>query len=350
MKRFHGNCFLVVSIVLLLLSCRSRHFEDRRDAVIQEQGRLGSISEAGAVVEETERTVEPETVCPKEVTGQILLIDSLQEVLIPNGFNFLEGPTWHSTKKRLYLSAWDVNEDAGAGPPSAILQCNADACSIFSDKGINGTNGLENDGNQYLYGAFHDRQEIARVNIETGARESLVATYNDLPFNSPNDLTLRKDGGIYFTDPNYQRGTRPGQPVTRIYFYNHNELVPLGETILQPNGVLLSPDESRLFVSSSDGAIYRYPLDSQGLPTAPPAIFAILSSGIDGMAQDCQENIYATVHTDQKVVVLDPNGLTIQELQLQDNVTNVTFGGDKGDLLYITTAGKLWKVQGLIPE
>ena len=154
---------------------------------------------------------------------------------------------------------------------------------------------------------------------------------------------------VYFTDPTYQQAGRPGQPAARVYFADQNKLISvIAENIPQPNGIVLSKTKNpSLFLQTTAVSIAL--LSPTMVPAAAPAVFAILSAGLDGMAQDCMGNVFATVHTDQKLSILSPQGQILQEIALPANATNVTFGGADGKTIYITTAGRLFRVNVQAP-
>jgi gluconolactonase len=157
-------------------------------------------------------------------------------------------------------------------------------------------------------------------------------------FNSPNDLAVRADENVYFTDPAYQcNGTGCGQGGTkRAYRVSPSgEVTPITTTNATPNGIALSPDGSKLYVAG-DTEIQVFTLNSDGSIMGNGATFAAVS-GVDGMTVDCAGNLYATVHAQGKISVYEPTGTPIGDLAVGSNVTNVAFGGADMTTLYITT-------------
>ncbi|HYX33233.1 MAG TPA: SMP-30/gluconolactonase/LRE family protein, partial [Oligoflexus sp.] len=132
------------------------------------------------------------------------------EIPLPKGFGFTEGPLWLESTQSLLISAWSfADPTTGKGPPTAILKFESDTWSVWSEKGVFRSNGLAVDSSGSIIAALHDGQEIARISAD-GTRLSLANSYLGKTFNSPNDLAVRNDGTIYFTDPNYQRDGREG--------------------------------------------------------------------------------------------------------------------------------------------
>ena len=159
-------------------------------------------------------------------------------------------------------------------------------------------------------------------------------------FNSPNDVTIRSDGNIYFTDPDYQAPAAVPQAKTRVYRIAPSGAVSVvDDTLSEPNGVTLSLDEATLFVSGSSG-LYRYPLMPDGSVGGPKQQVNPSVSGGDGLGIDCAGDLYVTGKQD--IVVLDPTGKDIGHIALDTSVqgtTNVAFGGPDRKTLFITSLG-----------
>jgi gluconolactonase len=165
--------------------------------------------------------------------------------------------------------------------------------------------------------------------------------FNGQRFNSPNDLVLRGDGNLYFTDPSFQAPGNP-QGATRVYRISPEGVASVVDGSLgNPNGITLSPDGNNLYVTSSQG-LRRYELDADGTPDAGTTI--PLQQGLneaDGMAMDCAGNIYTTEHGQRRVRVFDPDGNQLASFggpgTFAGNVTNLAFGGPNRTTLFITT-------------
>lgn len=249
-----------------------------------------------------------------------------------------EGPVW--TKGALYFSDFTWS----AGNPSQIqrLDANGVMTTVIKDSG---SNGLAVDAQGDLVAGTHKYKSLSRFNITTGARTSIVDHYNGNIFNSPNDVTIAKDGTIYFTDPDFQKDAAPGgQPKTRVYRVATNGAVSvIDETISEPNGISLSPKEDVLYVNGGTPAFVRaYPIVN-GIPQAGKNIVTGLNS-TDGMSIDCLGNIYVAEHSAQHIKVFTPAGKEIATINVDANVTNSAFGGAQGKTLFITGAGAVWKI------
>jgi gluconolactonase len=177
----------------------------------------------------------------------------------------------------------------------------------------------------------------------------LATSYMNARFNSPNDLAIRSDGNIYFSDPTYQAPSSRPQTMTRAYRRAPDGTVTaLVDSLGNPNGVTLSLDEDFLYVAASSGK--RFALMADG--SAGPAQDYAPASGADGMVIDCAGNLY--VAKSRAVEVYDPMGNSIGAISVSDvqSVTNLAFGGADRKTLYITGLGNnkgLFKVSLDIP-
>jgi gluconolactonase len=170
----------------------------------------------------------------------------------------------------------------------------------------------------------------------------IVSTYMGNRFNSSNDLTVRSDGTIYFTDPDFQAPSPRPQSQNRVY------RIPPGSTTAMvvdmgranPNGITLSLDETMLFVADGQG-LWRYPVNADGSTGTATRIAQSAVSGGDGMGIDCAGNLY--VASNQSVVVVNPsgNGTSLGTIPVTgvQSATNVAFGGANHQTLYVTGLG-----------
>jgi gluconolactonase len=260
-----------------------------------------------------------------------------------NMYNFgnVEGPVW--IDGALYFS--DMKN--GDLPLSRILTITeADVVSIFLED--SGTNGLAVDPDGNLVSANHGKQGIVRFHLPDKTATTVVSTYNGKPFNSPNDLAIRRDGTIYFTDPSLQNNANPQQggpsQGTRAY-----QIAPgagaatiITDYLNQPNGVTLSLDEQTLILGGGSG-VKKYPITGgtvamTGVPFGPAEVQNITT---DGMVLDCAGNLYVAVANSTNVIVVGLDGTKVATIAVTgpSAVTNVAFGGSDHKTLYITGQG-----------
>ena len=168
----------------------------------------------------------------------------------------------------------------------------------------------------------------------------LVTNFDGKVFNGPNDLWIRPDGGIYFTDPDFHsthdRNTRvEGQDV---YFVtpDHKTVTRAATDLIKPIGIVGTPDGKVLYVSDFvAGETYAYDINPDGELTNK-RLFCELGS--EGMTIDNEGNVYLTRIA---VTVFDKTGKKIERIEVPEAPRNVTFGGQDNDLLFITATGSV---------
>jgi gluconolactonase len=200
-------------------------------------------------------------------------------------------------------------------------------------------------------GTFTAPARISLVDRATGASETLVDAWNGAPLNSPNDVVVKGDGTVWFTDPSYGfvQGFRP-QPALADAVYRHDPRT--GQTSLvadgfdKPNGLAFSPDERVLYVGDSGDATHRieaFDVAGDGTLTDRRP-FAVIDRGYpDGIKVDGAGRVYsagpAGIH------VFDPAGGLVGEIDLPGAV-NLVFAGP--DRIYVTADTAVWAAP--VPE
>jgi gluconolactonase len=197
-------------------------------------------------------------------------------------------------------------------------------------------------------GTMREPARISRLDLRTGAAETLVERCDGLPLNSPNDVVVKSDGTVWFTDPSYGhlQGFRPPPRVPdAVYRYDpaSGELQAAAATFDKPNGLAFSPDERVLYVGDNgaphhllafgvrgDGALTRGRVIARSTPAHP-----------DGLKVDSAGRIYASAATG--IHVHAPEGRLIGEITLPGAV-NFAFGGRDGRMLFITADTAIWMV------
>ena len=266
-------------------------------------------------------------------------------------FGIIEGPVWIGDA--LYLSEMSSKSYDGLGSRvrlSRILKLDAaDQTSVFLAD--SGSNGLASDEMGNIVAAVHKDGSLTRYPLGGGAPMPIVSSYLSARFNSPNDLALRTDGNVYFSDPTWQAPSAPPQSAARVYrLAPGGALSAFAEDLGNPNGVTLSLNEDYLFVSADSGKRFPIMADGsvgQGEDYAP-------ASGGDGMVIDCAGNLYVASATQAAVNVFDPAGAPVGSIPVTgiQAVTNVAFGGPERKTLFITGLGSdkgLFKVALDIP-
>ncbi|MEC7904776.1 MAG: SMP-30/gluconolactonase/LRE family protein, partial [Verrucomicrobiota bacterium] len=164
----------------------------------------------------------------------------------------------------------------------------------------------------------------------------------------PNDLWIRPDGALYFTDPLYprdywERSADMQQDGQHVYFLAKGSSQPVQVTddLEQPNGLIGTPDGKLLYVADIRGRkTYRYDIEKNGHLTNKQLFCSL---GSDGMTLDDQGNVYLT---GRGVSVYNPQGERIQHIAIPSGWTaNVTFGGKDRNLLFITASRSVYTIE-----
>ncbi|MCV6592671.1 MAG: isochorismatase family protein [Silicimonas sp.] len=270
---------------------------------------------------------------------------------IGTGFDFTEGPLWHPVDQSLLFSDMPGDVRRRWSPARGVEEV-----ARPSNKG----NGLTYDGDLNLIVCEHATSSVVRIS-PSGAREVLASHFEGRELNSPNDIIMRSDGAIYFTDPTY--GRMPGFGVERetemgfqgVYRLppGHRpgdapELVSDRYMFTQPNGLCLSPCEQFLWVNDTDQANIRmFDIGADGRLTNA----RVFASGIvepgragvpDGMKCDHEGNVYVT--GPGGIWVYDFHGLKLGEMAIPELAANLHWGGPDWTTLYICASTSVYAV------
>jgi gluconolactonase len=273
--------------------------------------------------------------------------------------NAHEGPVYVPAEHALYFTT--LPQAGGERPVVDIKRvalATGEVSLIRHDAGAANGMALAPDGR--LVVCEQDPAAITLVDPATGRAETLVDSWRGLRLNSPNDVVVKSDGTIWFTDPSYGhlQGFRP-EPEVGDYVYRYEpatgRLSVVADSFDKPNGIAFSPDESTLYVTDS-GANQEpgsYYVDRphhvvafdvlDGRRLGPGRLFAVTSPGFpDGLKVDSDGRVYTSAASG--VLIFDPNGELIDEIELPGAV-NFAFGGPDRDVLYVTTDDAVRAVQ-----
>lgn len=262
---------------------------------------------------------------------------------IAEGFQFTEGPVWHPEGFLLFS---DI-------PANTIYKWQpGDTTEIFRQPSGNANgNALDNSGR--LVSAEHGNRRLS-LTQKNGEIVTLASQYQGKSLNSPNDMTIKSDGSIYFTDPPYGISSEEEE----LGFYGvyrlaqDGTLTLLADDFVRPNGIALSPDESKLYVNDSqEGHIRVFDVQPDGTltngqlfaPLKPPG----KTGAADGMKVDTQGNIYSTAPGG--VWIFSPDGKLLGIIATPKPATNIAWGDRNYQTLYITARGSVYRIPLKIP-
>jgi gluconolactonase len=277
-------------------------------------------------------------------------------------FVSLEGPLWMAATGSLVFS--DVVEANATGARIYVFAPGLRGAGRFSvapypSATPTSTNGLAVDPAGRLVACERYNGRVVRVEPQSGGTSRLTVLADrwppgtGQPLNAPNDLVVRKDGNLYFTDSDW--GARPGVAHAPMGVYR---LSPSGElyrisALAKPNGIALSPDGSVLYVGSDTQAkVWKLPVDATGAVGAPALLIdgATVSGGFkvpDGICIDDGGDLYVTNNDDaiKAILVFDPAGRALGRIPMPYRPSNCSFGGADRRTLYVTTLHGLYEIR-----
>jgi len=252
---------------------------------------------------------------------------------VAGGFTFTEGPVW---SREGYLLFSDV-------PENKIWRLSAEGKSAYREAS-NGANGNTFDTQGRLYSCESRSRRVTRTD-KKGAIEVLADRFEGKRLNAPNDIVVRKDGHVYFTDPAFgaQADSR------ELDFYGIYHIPPKGPLELiaktpgRPNGIALSPNGRLLYVADSDERLVRvFDVAPNGKAANGRTLISKIDGPPDGIRTDEKGNIWVTCNN---VSVFAPDGKMLGKIDFPETPRNLTFGeGDLGTL-YVTALKSVYRVR-----
>ena len=299
------------------------------DASARQNGCIGSgCFEAGAPDPDASSPVDSSSATDAPVGfGDPLAGSTKTGTLVKGAFQFVEGPVWIG--KRLLFSDTNAN---------TIFQLVGTAITPFRTNS-NGANGNAVDTQGRLVTCEGNAGKVTRTDAALANPTSVADQFNGKPFNAPNDVVVRADGTIYFTDPFYAPTPDGGLPQNKLAVYRvpaGGAPLRLGFDFKKPNGIALSPDGNTLYVvDNGDGRVLVAELNPDGTTKAGFAKIVDADGG-DGMAVDLAGNLYVAAKAG--ILVFDKAGGPLGTITIAKGTpSNCTFGGADMKTLYITS-------------
>lgn len=253
---------------------------------------------------------------------------------VAEGLTFTEGPAW-SRDGALYFSDIPSNRILRFVPGKGV--------QLFRENS-NGTNGNAFDSQGRLYSCESHARRITRTDRK-GKIEVLADHYQGKRFNEPNDIVVRKDFNVYFTDPAFGSSSEGRE----LDFYGVYRITPKRELELiakpkgRPNGVALSPNGRILYVSNSDERNIRaYDLDKNGAASNERVVASGIEGVPDGLRTDEKGNLYLAA---KKLFVYTPEGKQMNAFEFSETPSNCAFGDEDLQSLYVTARTSVYRVR-----
>ena len=275
--------------------------------------------------------------------------DEAQVEQVSTGFNFTEGPMWNHAENHLIFS--DI-------PGNIMRKWTAEGGIETFREPSNMANGNYYDHQGRLITCEHATSRVVRSEVD-GSITVLASHYAGKELNSPNDVVVRSDGSIYFSDPTFGRMEHWGVPRDQELAFqgvyrldtDSGDLTLLADDFDQPNGLCLSADESGLFVNDwKRGHIRLFDLEADGT-VSNSRVWAEVTGNregaCDGMKLDSRGHLYTTgpggIH------VFAPDATSLGVIYMPEIAANFCWGEDDLCSLFVTASTSLYRVRVKAP-
>ena len=268
---------------------------------------------------------------------------------IHSGMKWAEGPCYIKSHKKLYFS--DI-------PNNHLLSWDGSNIKIEKDPS-NFINGNTEDLEGNLISCSHGGRCIYKTDIN-GNTTTLVDKYLDKKLNSPNDVVVKSDGSIWFTDPPYgilsdYEGYKGDMEYGACYVFRYdpkeNNLEVVSKDFLKPNGLAFSVNEDKIYIADSGGShdvnapnqIMVYDIIENKILKNGKVFHKFNPFFADGFRVDKDDNVWTSAG--KGIKCFNPQGEVIGQLLLPDLVANLTFGGENNNILYVTSSSNLYSME-----
>ncbi len=279
----------------------------------------------------------PSLATAQEAPPSRILAPGAQVEKLAGDFIFTEGPT-SDREGNVYFVDQDNNK---------ILKYDTAGTLTTFMQPSNYSNGMSFDNDGKLIAGADEKNELWSIDIATKKPTVLASGFEGKLLNGPNDIWVQpKTGRIYFTDPYYQRkwwSRGPKESPEAVYAYTpaDRKLVRVVEDMVQPNGIIGTPDGKKLYIADIRGRkTYWYDINEDGT-LGNKQLF--VEFGSDGMTIDSEGNVYLT--TGRAVQVFDSAGAKIETIAVPEVPANLCFGGKDRKTLFITARTGFYAVK-----
>ena len=260
--------------------------------------------------------------------------DELRIDRVALGHRFTEGPVWSPEGKLLFA---DV-------PDNSIWQWTPGGKPVLLEKNSGGAGGLAYDVQGRLYVCEWRGRRLIRID-KKARREVLAERFEGRRLNSPNDLAIRRDGHLWFTDPAFGAAS----DTRELDFYGVFHISPKGELELaakwktRPNGIAVSPNGRTLYVTNSDERkLYAFDLDGKGAATNERVLLSGLEGVPGGVRTDEKGNLYIA---SRHLLIYTPVGKLLRRIELPEAASNCAFGEGDLESLFVTARSQVFRIR-----
>jgi gluconolactonase len=260
--------------------------------------------------------------------------DELRIERVVAGLTYAEGPLWAREGFLLYTDA----------PRNKIFKLTSGEKPVVFRDDTGGAMGLTYDSQGRVYICETRSRRVTRLD-KKGNLEVLAEAWQGKKLNSPNDVVVRKDGNVYFTDPAFG----PQQDQRELDFYGVYRVSPKGELSViakpagRPNGIAIAPNGRTLYVTNSDEHNVRaYDLERDGSTMNERVVISNVEGTPGGIKVDEKGRIYVAA---KFVFAYDPSGRQTGKIPLGEPPSNLTWGDADLGTLYISAHGSVYRVR-----
>jgi gluconolactonase len=316
------------------------------------------------------KTREPQTKAAG--TGSIVRLDPALDAIVPvgaqiekvaGGFGFIEGPVWIPAGYLLFsdiphnvIRKWSPNEKTSVfleksgyiGKPYRPIPTSLNMGNLIPL--LIGSNGLTIDHQGRLLICEHGNRRVERLEND-GTRTILADKFEGKRLNSPNDVVVKSDGAIYFTDPPFglqSTNSKAELPFAGVFLLKDGKLQVIAKDLKAPNGIAFSPDEKYLYIDDSGTKSYlRYDVQPDDTIANGQTFYDDSKNpkeGVpDGIKIDRQGNIYAT-GPGGVVYIFSAQEKLLGELKPPEGPANLAWGDADGKMLYMAAGSSVYRI------
>jgi gluconolactonase len=280
---------------------------------------------------------------------------------VADGFSFTEGPVWHPDGYLLFSDP-NTNTIYRYNPSNhnvtVYMSHSGYAGADIDDYGQPGSNGLTIDKEGRLIVDQHGNRRVVRYERK-GPATVLADNIGGKKFNSPNDIVLKSDGTVYFTDPPYGlpgffNDIKKELDYSGVFMIKNGKVTLLSKDLGGPNGLAFSPDEKYFYVSNWDirdihhtKTLWRYEVNADGTLKNGKIFFDFSftedDEALDGMKVDKEGNLF--VSAPGGIWILSAEGKLLGKIVTPERPANMAWGDEDGKTLYLTAHTSLYKIR-----
>lgn len=268
--------------------------------------------------------------------GKLIPADAKVEK-VAGGMKFIEGPVWTNADGG-YLVFSDI-------PASEIKRWDEKGGLQTYRTDSHETNGNTRDLQGRLISCEHAGRKVV-IEEKPGEVKTLVDRFEGKKFNSPNDVVVKSDGSVWFTDPPYgvPKGEQREIDKQGVYRFKDGKVTMVADDFDMPNGLCFSPDEKKLYIADSGKPHHIRAFDVVDNELKNGKIFCVIDKGVpDGIRCDEQGNVWSS--SGDGAQIFSPDGKLLGKILVPESPANLCFGGSDGKTLFMTARTSLYSIK-----